>query len=461
MLNTAFTTVLSFIFALSILIFFHELGHYLVARWCGVKVLRFSLGFGKVLASKRFGKDQTEWSLSLFPLGGYVKMLDEREGEVPASELPRAFNRQSVWKRIAIVLAGPAANFILAILFYWLLFVIGAPGIKPLIAAPLKDSPAAHAGLQSGERILSVNGEATPTWQDVHLALLDVAVGSRKAQLNTQNDKGYLAERTLDLDSLTKDDLNDNFLTKLGLGLYRPPIKPVLGEIIPGSVAQNAGLKVGDEIIQIDGQPIALWDQLVEQVSGNPDRALQFKITRGAEQLDIRLVPKAESDGKKTIGRMGARPKVDQAEYERMIKVEVRYGPLVSIGKAVEKTWDMSVFSLKMIGKMITGKLSLKNISGPITIADYAGQTARAGGLPFLMFLAAISITLGVMNLLPIPILDGGHLLYYVAEIVKGRPVSEKVMEVGQKIGLVLLGCLMIAAFYNDINRFIYRFISG
>jgi regulator of sigma E protease len=454
MTSNLLTTMVSFIFALGILIFFHELGHYLVARWCGVKVLRFSLGFGKVLVSKRVGPDQTEWSLSAFPLGGYVKMLDEREGPVEPADLPRAFNRQSVWKRFAIVLAGPVANFILAIVFYWLLFVMGAPGVKPIIAEPLKDTPAAHAGLQAGERIVSINGEAIQTWQDVRLQLLSDAVGTRVAKLAVQNDKGHLAERSLDLSVLGPADLDADFMQKLGLGLYRPLLKPVIGEAIAGGAAQSAGLQAGDEIVAINRQAITRWEQMVEQVNASPGQELLFRVLRGAQQFDIRLTPKPESDGKKTIGRIGARPQFDQAEYDRML-INVRYGPFDAIGKAVEKTWEMSVFSLKMIGKMITGNISLKNISGPLTIADYAGQSARAGSLPFITFLALISISLGVLNLLPIPLLDGGHLLYYVAEIIKGSPVSDRVTQIGQQIGMFLLGCLMIAAFYNDINRII------
>ncbi|MGB8338771.1 MAG: RIP metalloprotease RseP [Burkholderiales bacterium] len=453
-------TIASFIFALGILIFFHELGHYLVARWCGVKVLRFSLGFGKVVASKKVGPDQTEWSLSAFPLGGYVKMLDERETEVPADQIARAFNRQSVWKRFAIVLAGPVANFILAIFFYWLLFVIGAPGIKPIIAAPAKDSAAYSAGLQSGERILSINGAATLTWQDVHLALLSEAVATKKARLEVENNKGHLAERTLDLEGLSSAELESDFLGKLGLSLYRPRIKPVFGEMVSGGAAQNAGLQAGDEIVEIEGKAITDWDELVAQVVANPGRELHFTIRRATQLMPINITPKSDNTGKKTIGRIGARPKIDQAEFDKMM-VEVRYGPLVSAGKAMEKTWEMSVFSFKMIGKMITGTLSLKNISGPITIADYAGQSAKAGSLPFISFLAMISISLGVLNLLPIPLLDGGHLLYYVAEIIKGSPVSERAMQLGQPIGMVLLGGLMLVAFYNDILRVINSVIAG
>ena len=460
MAQTFFITVISFIFALGILIFFHELGHYLVARWCGVKVLRFSIGFGKVLASKRIGPDQTEWSLSAFPLGGYVKMLDEREGDVPADQLSRSFNRQTVWKRIAIVLAGPVANFLLAIFFYWILFVVGAPGIKPVIAEPAKNTAAQLAGLQAGERILSVNGDVTQTWQDVRLALLNVAVESKKAQLELQNAKGDLFQRKLDLEALTPTDLEADFVAKLGLTLNPPHIKPVIAEAIIDGAAQKAGLQAGDEIIEVEGQKIAIWENLVTQVVASPGRELHLLIKRGTQTMNISVTPKAEKTGEQTVGRIGARPKVEQAEIDKMM-IEVRYGPLVSIGKAVEKTWEMSIFSLKMMGKMITGNLSLKNISGPLTIADYAGQSAKAGSLPFITFLAMISISLGVLNLLPIPLLDGGHLLYYVAELIKGSPVSERVMQIGQPIGMLLLGGLMVIAFYNDIFRMINKIISG
>jgi regulator of sigma E protease len=452
--------LIAFVVALGILITFHELGHYLIARWCGVKVLRFSLGFGKVVASKRVGPDQTEWALSAIPLGGYVKMLDAREGDVPPQDAHREFTRQSVWKRIAIVIAGPVANFLLAIFFYWVLFVSGAPGVKPIIAEPLKDSPAYAAGLQSGERILSINGAPIQTWQDVHLALLSEAVETKKARIELENNKGQLSARNLDLDSLTPTDLESDFLGKLGLALSRPKIKPIVAEAVAGGAAQTAGLQAGDEVIDIDGKAINDWEDLVVQVVASPGRELHFTIQRGAQQKQITITPKADNTGKKIIGRIGARPKVEQAEFDKMM-TEVRYGPLVAIGKATEKTWEMSIFSLKMMGKMLTGNISLKNISGPITIADYAGQSAKAGSLPFITFLALISISLGVLNLLPIPLLDGGHLLYYVAEILKGSPVSERVMQMGQPIGMFLLGGLMLVAFYNDIFRVINRFISG
>lgn len=460
MAQNLFITILSFVAALGILIFFHELGHYLVARWCGVKVLRFSLGFGKVIASKRIGVDRTEWSLSAFPLGGYVKMLDEREGEVLPQDVDRAFNRQSVWKRIAIVAAGPAANFLLAIFFYWVLFVVGAPGVKPILAQPAPGTAAYAAGLQAGERILTINGAAVQTWQDVHLVMLGEAVESKKARLEVENGKGHLNERRLDLEGLSTSDLESDFLGKLGLLLLRPPTKPVFGELIKGGAAQDAGIQVGDEVIAIDGNAISDWEELVRQVVDNPGSKLHFTVKRATQRLEINVTPKIDQTGKKPVGRIGARPKIDQAQFDKMM-TEVRYGPFVSIGKAAQKTWEMSIFSLRMMGKMLTGNLSLKNISGPITIADYAGQSAKAGSLPFITFLAMISISLGVLNLLPIPLLDGGHLLYYVAEIIKGSPVSEKVMQMGQPVGMVLLGCLMVVAFYNDILRVINSVISG
>jgi regulator of sigma E protease len=387
-------------------------------------------------------------------------MLDEREGDVPADQLSRSFNRQTVWKRIAIVIAGPVANFLLAIFFYWILFVVGAPGIKPVIAQPTKNTAAQQAGLQSGERILSVNGNLTHTWQDVRLALLNEAVETKKAQLEVQNARGDLFQRKLDLESLTPADLEADFVAKLGLNLSPPQIKPIIAEAIIDGAAQKAGLQAGDEIIEIQGQKIAIWENLVTQVVANPGQELSMLVKRGTQTIKVNVTPKAEKVGEQTVGRIGARPKIEQAEIDKMM-TEVRYGPLVSLVKAVEKTWEMSIFSLKMMGKMISGNLSLKNISGPITIADYAGQSAKAGSLPFITFLAMISISLGVLNLLPIPLLDGGHLLYYVAEIIKGSPVSERVMQMGQPIGMLLLGGLMVIAFYNDIFRMINKIISG
>ncbi len=445
-------TLAAFALALGILIVVHELGHYWVARWCGVKVLRFSIGFGKPLAVWKSGRDGTEWALAAFPLGGYVKMLDEREGEVAPHELARAFNRQSVWRRILIVAAGPAANFLLAIALYWFLFISGVPGLKPVLGQPASGSPAAVAGFQPGEVMASIDGEPVVTWQDARWMLLKLVMSKQGVRIETRNDRGEIQFRILETASLTADDLDGDFLGKLGLTPFRPLVRPVIGKLVPDGAGEKAGLQPGDEITAVNGKPVARWEDLVQWVRDHPERALAFEVQRGKRLLEIQVTPSAATEQSKTVGKIGAAPELD-AELGKKLLTEVRYPPFKALGAALHKTWDTSVFSLNMLGRMVVGQVSLKNISGPITIADYAGQSAHMGWLPYLSFLALISISLGVLNLLPIPLLDGGHLMYYMAEILKGSPVSERAMEIGQQAGMALLMALMAFAFYNDINR--------
>jgi regulator of sigma E protease len=446
------STLIAFIVALGLLIVFHELGHYLVARLCGVKVLRFSVGFGTPLWRRKFGADQTEWAISAFPLGGYVKMLDEREGPVAPQERHRAFNTQSVAKRFAIVLAGPVANFVLAILLYWVLFMHGVPGIRPVVGVPVAGSPAAQARIAPGELIARIDGVAVPTWQEVRWVLLEHAMRKDSVALEMHAERGDIQFRRLDLSSMGADKIDVDLIQAIGLTRYQPPLKPVIGRLIAGGAGERDGLKEGDEIVNVDGHAIAGWEQLVASISSAPGRALQFDILRGGAAHHLTVTPEPKHEAGKTIGRIGAAPKIDEAAVKRLI-TEVRYGPLESVAKAAERTWEVSTFTLKMLGKMIVGEVSLKNLSGPITIADYAGQSAQMGWLAYVSFLALISISLGVLNLMPVPLLDGGHLMYYVAEIVKGSPVSDRVMEVGQQVGMVLLFSLMAFALYNDINR--------
>ena len=443
-------TLASFVFALGLLIAFHELGHYMVARLCNVKVLRFSLGFGKQLYARRAGKDQTEWAIAAFPLGGYVKMLDEREGEVAAHELPRAFNRQSVAKRFAIVIAGPVANFLLAILLYWVIFVAGVPGMKPYIAAPVPGSPAALAGLVNGDLIRTLDGEAIASWQDLRWTLLDRGVKRGIVAVDVESPQGTVASRTLDLSKLQIAEIDASFVDGVGLSPYRPMLKAKIGMVVPGGVADKAGLKAGDEIVAVDGKAPAGWEGFVEIVRTSPGKRLDVSLSRNGAPVSATLTPQATGDGARTVGKIGAQ--VDDKDADRL-RITVKYPPVAALVKAAQKTWETSIFSLKMLGKMLTGEVSWRNLSGPITIADYAGQSAQLGWLPYLTFLALISISLGVLNLLPVPLLDGGHLMYYVVEIIKGSPVSEQAMEVGSRIGFALLLGLMAFAFYNDINR--------
>ena len=452
MTNSIFSTVIAFVVALGVLIVFHELGHYLVARLCGVKVLRFSIGFGQPLWRRKFGADQTEWAISAFPLGGYVKMLDEREGPVAPDERHRAFNRQTVAKRFGIVLAGPVANFLLAILLYWILFMHGVPGIRPIVGAPIPGTPAANAQIAPGELIARIDGAEVVTWQDLRWALLEHSLRKGTVELEMHTERGDIQFRRLDLSSIGPDKIDVDLLQAIGLTRYQPPLKPVIGRLISGGAGERDGLREGDEILEIDGRPVAEWEELVALIIRAPEHALQFKVMRGGATHRLAVTPEAKQEGGKTLGRIGAAPKIDEAAVKRLI-TEVRYGPLESVARAAERTWGVSTFTLKMLGKMIVGDISLKNLSGPITIADYAGQSAQLGWLAYVSFLALISISLGVLNLMPVPLLDGGHLMYYVAEIVKGSPVSDRVMEVGQQVGMVLLFSLMAFALYNDINR--------
>ena len=447
-----FSTLIAFVVALGLLIVFHELGHYLVARLCGVKVLRFSVGFGLPLWRRKFGADQTEWAISAFPLGGYVKMLDEREGSVAPEERHRAFNRQTVAKRFAIVLAGPVANFLLAILLYWVLFMHGVPGLRPIVGIPIPGTPAAQAQFAPGELIARIDGAEVATWQDLRWALLEHSMRKATVELEMHAERGGIQFRRLDLSSIGPEKIDVDLMQAIGLTRYQPALKPVIGRLIAGGAGARDGLTEGDEILEIDGSPIVGWEELVALITRSPGHVLQFKVMRGGATHQLAVTPEAKQEGGKTLGRIGAAPKIDEAAAKRLI-TEVHYGPLESVAKAAERTWGVSTFTLKMLGKMIVGDVSLKNLSGPITIADYAGQSAQLGWLAYVSFLALISISLGVLNLMPVPLLDGGHLMYYVAEIVKGSPVSERVMEVGQQVGMVLLFSLMAFALYNDITR--------
>ncbi len=449
-------TLLAFVAAVVLLVMFHEYGHYWVARRCGVKVLVFSLGFGKVIYRKRFANSDTEWVISAIPLGGYVKMLDEREGEVLPAELHRAFNRKPVLQRMAIVVAGPLANFILAILLYWVLFMHGIEGLKPVLGDVPAGTPAAVAEMHKGETILSVNGVAIPSWQELRWMLMTLALKEgRQGEADVEaGDNGVIVHHRLDISGLLTSDLEGEFLDKLGLHSEQPVIAPVIGMLTDKGVGKQAGLQVGDVILRADGLPVQNWGQMVELVRTHPKRAIRMDIQRGQRTLSIDVIPEAIAESGKMIGRIGAAPKFDQKAWQSMITT-VRYGPLDALEQSLSKTWETSAISLKMLGKMLVGEVSVKNLSGPVTIADYAGQSAHMGVIAYLGFLALISISLGVLNLLPVPLLDGGHLLYYVAESVKGSPVSERAWENGQKIGIALLGTLMVLAFYNDINRLI------
>jgi len=445
-------TVVAFIVALGVLIVVHEYGHYLVARACKVKVLRFSVGFGRPLATWRLGPDRTEWVLAAIPFGGYVKMLDEREGPVEPAELARAFNRQSVWKRFAIVIAGPLFNFVFAVLVYAGLFMYGLPEARPILGAPPAGTLAAAAGVHAGDTVRAIDGEPIATWQELRWRVLQAALQRQSAQLETLDERGHIAMVALDLSGFPSADVETDVLEKIGLRLYRPPLEPVLGQVLAGGAAERAGLMSGDRILRVDGSPIENWDAFVNAIRSHPGSELSIAFERAGSEHRAQVVPDAVSAGNARIGRIGAGPRQPEAYAEKLV-IRVQHGPLASLGRAAAKTADIALFSLKMLGKMLIGEVSWRHLSGPVTIADFAGQSASLGWVSYLTFLALISISLGVLNLLPIPLLDGGHLMYYAIEIIKGRPVSERFMELGQRVGLALLLVMMAFAFYNDLNR--------
>jgi len=439
-------TIAAFIVALGVLIVVHEYGHYLVARLCGVKVLRFSVGFGRALFMRRIGSDRTEWVIAAIPFGGYVKMLDEREGPVEATELARAFNRQNVWKRLAIVVAGPLFNFLFAIFVYAGLFMYGLPEARPVLGEPPAGTLAAAAGLHAGDTVRATDGEPVETWQDLRWRVVQAALQGQRVRLETVNEKGHLSDALLDLSGFSATEIEGDLLERAGLRRYSVAI---IGMLEDNSPAKRAGLLPGDRVLEIGGTPVRGWGDFVRVIQANPGRPIGVVVQRGAERVQLEVVPaEVKGPGGKIIGRIGAGGQGLDKLFTR-----VSYGPVASFVKAAGKTLDISVFSLKMLAKMLIGQVSWKHISGPVTIADFAGQSAQMGFTYYLTFLALISISLGVLNLLPIPLLDGGHLMYYAIELIKGRPVSERAMELGQRVGLALLLVMMAFAFYNDFNR--------
>ncbi len=443
-------TVVWFLVAIAILVVVHEFGHYLAARLAGVKVLRFSLGFGKPVFTRRLGRDRTEWTLALLPFGGYVKMLDEREGVVPAAEAHRSFNRASVWRRIGIVAAGPIANFLLAIVFYWVLFLHGMPAMKPLVGEPPAGTPAEQAGLVAGDEIRRVNGTDTPSFQDLRLELLRAGVAGDPIELDLADGRSV----QLDVPPLETENLERDTLRPLGIVRYEPEIEPVIGEVLPGGAAARAGFQTGDRLVAADGQSVANWEDWVNLIRQHPSQPLRIEYERQGQRGELTVVPDTVDENGRRVGRIGAGPRVDKSLLAGLM-IEVRYGPVEALGRGAQKTWEMSLFTLEMMGRMVLGQVSWKNLSGPLTIADYAGQSATLGWISFVGFLALVSVSLGVLNLLPVPLLDGGHLMYYVAEVLTGRPVSERTMEIGSRIGMALLLLLMSFALFNDLQRLI------
>jgi regulator of sigma E protease len=444
--------VLAFLVAIGVLVAVHEFGHFWMARRMGIRVLRYSIGFGKVLWS-RHGRDGCEYAFSAIPLGGYVKLLDEREGPVPADQRGAAFNRKPVWRRVLVLLAGPGANFLFAAAAYWILFVVGIPALKPVIGDVTADSMASRAGLHSGDSIVAIGGREVSTREGAVLAILDQLMDDEPIQLDVHDARG--AVRTLDL--VVEGDRRaitepGALLPRLGFDFWYPTIPTEIGTIVPASPAERGGLKVGDRIVAVDGKAVADFPALVKIVQPSPGRTLHFDVIREGDRLDVPIEVEAQREGDRMVGRIGVQPVASLAIPDGMKTIE-RYGPVVAVARAVDKTWNMSVLTVRMIWNVATGDVSVKNLSGPINIAEYAGFSARQGILSFLSFLAVVSVSLFVLNLLPIPILDGGQVAYQLAEVIKGSPLSERAQAVGQQIGILLLLVLMSFAFYNDLSR--------
>ena len=449
-MNEILQAIVFFIISVGVLITFHEFGHFWIARFFNVKILRFSIGIGRSIYIKRFGKDQTEFSIGLLPLGGYVKMLDDREGEVTEEEKKREFNSKPIWQRFCIVLAGPIFNFIFAIFMYSIIYSIGVNALKPIIGDVEPSSISEESGFVKDQEILAINGIKTPTWPTVVDSLVSNIVSENIVSIDVINADGDKQALNLNLSNISIDEIADgNLLNKLGLSIVKFELPAIIGEIEKNSPAEASRLLKNDRIIAVNSNLINSWGELVEIIKGNPGEYLNVEILRDETLINIQLKPENYQLDDENIGRIGVRPAINNDLYDSYYALE-QYSIHLAILRAFHKTWEMSVLTLKVLAKMITGDASVKNLSGPISIAKYAGQSASIGMTQLLTFLAIVSISLGVLNLLPIPLLDGGHLVYYVIEFITGKPVSDSIQITGQQIGLVLLLGLMGLALYND-----------
>jgi len=448
LLNTIAITLAT----LGILVVVHEYGHFWVARRCGVKVLRFSIGFGtKIYAwTDKLG---TEYQIALIPLGGFVKMLDEREGEVPADQLDMAFNRKSLLQRIAVVSAGPLANFVLAIVAFWFLFMAGERGYTPVIGELTPGSVAEVAGLEVGQEIVAVDGNQTATWQALSFALLERIGDSGPISFEVKypgSDVIYESEGVLE--RWLAGDEEPNLFAGLGIAMYTPEVPPLVDMVVEGSPAEAAGLRSGDKVIRADGVEMPLWMDWVEYVRARPGVEIKLEFERSGQLRQTLIVPASiTGDDGEIFGRVGLGVALPEMPEEMLRKFD--RGPLESLAASVKRTRDLSVFTLISIKKMAIGLISPKNLSGPITIAKVASESAKSGLESYISFLALLSISLGVLNLLPIPVLDGGHLLYYLVEMLAGRPVPEKIQVIGYQLGLFVILGVMMLALYNDFSR--------
>ncbi|MDF0730516.1 RIP metalloprotease RseP [Pseudomonas entomophila] len=448
---TALYMIIGTLVALGVLVTFHEFGHFWVARRCGVKVLRFSVGFGTPLL-RWHDRHGTEFVVAAIPLGGYVKMLDEREGDVPVDQAHQSFNRKPVGQRIAIVAAGPIANFLLAILFFWALAMLGSQQVRPVIGAVEPGSLAASAGLSVGQEIVSVDGKAISGWSGVNLQLVRRLGESGTLRVGVRDEGGTLErQHDISLDHWLKGVDEPDPIQSLGLRPWRPAVTPVLAEIDPKGPAAAAGLKTGDKLLALDGVVLNDWQQVVDSVRARPQAKVLLRVERDGATLEVPVTLARKGEGQASGGYLGAGVKA--AQWPSNMLREVSYGPLEAVGEGLSRTWSMSVLTLESLKKMLFGELSVKNLSGPITIAKVAGASAQSGVGDFLNFLAYLSISLGVLNLLPIPVLDGGHLLFYLIEWARGRPLSDRVQGWGVQIGISLVIGVMLLALINDLGR--------
>ncbi|MFO1407188.1 MAG: RIP metalloprotease RseP [Steroidobacteraceae bacterium] len=449
---TVLTYAAAFLVAIGILVAVHEYGHFWMARRVGIRVLRFSIGFGRPLWTRRDALG-TEYAISAIPLGGYVKLLDEREAPVPADQLGEAYNRKPVWQRILVLLAGPLANFLFAVVAYWVLFMAGVPALKPVVGEVTPNSIAAHAGLQPDDEIRRVGTTETSSREAVLLAVLDELMGGQGIALELVRPDGSSRSVRLAIDGDTRKLTEPGMLlTGLGFEFWYPAIPSVVGKVVDGSPAARAGLETGDRIVAVDGAPVGDFPALVKQVQPAAGRTLTLTVDRGGRSLELPVEVASEREGERMVGRIGVQP-APPAPIPPEMQSRERYGPFAASGRAVAKTWEMSALTVRLLWNVATGDVSARNLSGPINIAEYAGFSARQGILAFLSFLSIVSVSLFVLNLLPIPILDGGQVLYQLAELAKGRPLSERTQAVGQQIGIALLLMLMSFAFYNDLSR--------
>ncbi|WP_043597650.1 sigma E protease regulator RseP [Aeromonas diversa] len=442
--------IAAFVVALGILVAVHEFGHFWVARRCGVKVERFSIGFGRALW-RRFGKDGTEYVIAMIPLGGYVKMLDGRVDELKPGDERVAFNHKPVWARMAIVAAGPFANFVFALFAFWLMFMIGVPAVKPVVGEVRPASIAAEALLEPGMEIVGVNGEDAGDWESVTYALLEQLGESHLTLSLKQKGADYAVTRELNLTQWQFDPDKESPVTSLGIVPLGAQVLPEVATVVAKGAAERAGLSVGDRLMALDGQPLTHWQEFADAVRKAPGQTLSLEVARNGERLSLTMVPDSRKVDGVEMGYVGIAPKVVPLpdEYRTLLQ----YGPLQALWHGLLKTWDLIGLTFNMLGKLIGGIVSLDNLSGPISIAKGAGSSADYGLVYFLGFLALISVNLGIINLFPLPVLDGGHLLYFLIEAVRGRPVSERVQEIGFKIGAAILVALMGIALFNDFAR--------